>query len=172
MPLPHRPLVQFLGMKPKKEYLIWREKNGFFAAMDRSGEIFLWSMPGGDLIDTKQLNLNLSQYEIFESHPADDTYKRNYQDRIDRTVQLLKSKVKSKLKYNRSASMVKAVDTMTMTRDGERHMYILRMIEMQHHQDPNTDSFEDREDTVLHGTVGVQETCWFTFDLEVYHKEH
>lgn len=105
MPLPHRPLVQFLGMKKKSEYLIWREKNGFFAAMDKDSVIYLWSMPGGDLIDTKAVNLETQDYEIFQSAKDDDNYKRNYQDRIDRTVQLLKSKVKSTMKFNRSASM-------------------------------------------------------------------
>ena len=65
MPLPHRPLVQFLGMKKKSDYLIWREKNGFFAAMDKDSVIYLWSMPGGDLIDTKAINLETKNYEIF-----------------------------------------------------------------------------------------------------------
>lgn len=53
-----------------------------------------------------------------------------------------------------------------MRRDGVKHMHILRIIEMQHHQDPNTDDMADREDAVLHGTTDVSDVCWFTFDLD------
>lgn len=35
--LPHRNNINFLGMRKKSDYLIWREKNGFFTAMDKQG---------------------------------------------------------------------------------------------------------------------------------------
>jgi hypothetical protein len=35
--LPHRNTINFLGMSQKQDYLIWRAKNGFFSAMDKSG---------------------------------------------------------------------------------------------------------------------------------------
>jgi len=33
LPFPHRNTINLLGLGPKSEYLIWREKNGFFTAL-------------------------------------------------------------------------------------------------------------------------------------------
>jgi len=35
LPLIHLNSINFVGMKKKSEYLIWREKNGFFTALDK-----------------------------------------------------------------------------------------------------------------------------------------
>ena len=43
----HRNTVNFLGMQPKENYLIWREKNGFFTAMEKSGQLHTWAMASG-----------------------------------------------------------------------------------------------------------------------------
>lgn len=34
-------------MENKLNYLIWREKNGFFSALDVDGEMHTWSMASG-----------------------------------------------------------------------------------------------------------------------------
>jgi hypothetical protein len=34
-------------MHPKKNYLVWREKNGFFTALKDTGELHTWSMITG-----------------------------------------------------------------------------------------------------------------------------
>lgn len=34
IPFPHVNLVECVGMGQKSEYMIWREKNGFFTALD------------------------------------------------------------------------------------------------------------------------------------------
>lgn len=39
-----------MGMKAKKLYLIWREKNGFFSALDIYGQLTTWSMVTGDVL--------------------------------------------------------------------------------------------------------------------------
>ena len=46
-PFCHRNTIEFLGMENKLNYLIWREKNGFFSALDVDGEMHTWSMASG-----------------------------------------------------------------------------------------------------------------------------
>lgn len=36
------------GMKKKKNYLIWREKNDFFTALNIKGTLCTWSLATGD----------------------------------------------------------------------------------------------------------------------------
>lgn len=37
VPVPHRNTINFLGMQPKQNYLIWRETGGIFTALDTKG---------------------------------------------------------------------------------------------------------------------------------------
>ena len=37
LPFPHLNLMNMVGMGQKHEYLIWRQKNGFFTALDKHG---------------------------------------------------------------------------------------------------------------------------------------
>ena len=37
-------------MGHKSEYLIWREKNGFFTALDGQGDLLTWSLVTGKLL--------------------------------------------------------------------------------------------------------------------------
>ena len=39
-------------MLNKHEYLIWREKNGFFTALDKKGDLNVWSILTGKLLYT------------------------------------------------------------------------------------------------------------------------
>ena len=48
LPLIHKNTIPFVGMQPRSEYLIWREKNGFFTALDVNGELHTWSIPTGN----------------------------------------------------------------------------------------------------------------------------
>jgi len=47
LPLIHRNTISFVGMLKKKNYLIWREKNGFFTALDVAGTLRTWSILTG-----------------------------------------------------------------------------------------------------------------------------
>ena len=47
LPFAHRNTIEFLGMQPREEYLIWREKNGFFTALDKHGLLRTWSVASG-----------------------------------------------------------------------------------------------------------------------------
>lgn len=48
--LPQKNILNFLGMNNKHEYLIWREKGGFFTALGRKGVLVTWSMVSGKLL--------------------------------------------------------------------------------------------------------------------------
>jgi len=37
-------------MGQKHEYLMWREKNGFFTALDKKGKLLTWSLISGKLL--------------------------------------------------------------------------------------------------------------------------
>ena len=39
-----------VGMGAKNEYLVWRQKNGFFTALDKQGELLTWSLLSGKLL--------------------------------------------------------------------------------------------------------------------------
>ena len=34
VPFPHLNILNLVGMSPKQQYLVWREKNGFFTALN------------------------------------------------------------------------------------------------------------------------------------------
>ena len=50
VPFPHLNRINCIGMGHKEEYLIWREKNGFFTALDRRGNLITWSILSGKLL--------------------------------------------------------------------------------------------------------------------------
>lgn len=54
LPFPHRNTINFIGMGIKEEYLIWREKNGFFTGLHKSGELRIWSLASGKFIGSKK----------------------------------------------------------------------------------------------------------------------
>ena len=39
-------------MKNKHDYLIWREKKGFFTALDQSSQLTTWSLLTGNMLYT------------------------------------------------------------------------------------------------------------------------
>ena len=50
IPFPHLNLIQCIGMDHKLAYKIWREKNGFFSALDRHSNLLTWSNRTGKLL--------------------------------------------------------------------------------------------------------------------------
>ena len=50
IPFPHVNLINCVGMDQKHEYLIWREKNGFFSALDKKSNLLTWSLLNGKLL--------------------------------------------------------------------------------------------------------------------------
>jgi hypothetical protein len=81
VPVPHRNTINFLGMQPKYNYLIWREVNGIFTALDKQGEVRAWVIGTGKSI--KPLitvgNIDVNNFKLYEFNETDDTYKHNWQ---------------------------------------------------------------------------------------------
>lgn len=50
IPFPHCNMIELIGMEQKTEYLIWREKAGFFTALDRKSNLKTWSLLTGKLL--------------------------------------------------------------------------------------------------------------------------
>lgn len=54
IPFPHLNVINCVGMGQKSEYLIWREKNGFFTALDRKSNLLTWSLASGKLLYSEE----------------------------------------------------------------------------------------------------------------------
>ena len=50
MPLPHRNTIKFFGMGNKSDYVIWRQQDGCFTALDKSLRITTWSTVTGKIL--------------------------------------------------------------------------------------------------------------------------
>ena len=81
VPVPHRNTINFLGMGPKSSYLIWRESEGLFTALDKKGNVTAWVVSTGKT--TKALvttgHLMLKGYALYQCNTYDDTYQHNWQ---------------------------------------------------------------------------------------------
>jgi len=93
VPVPHRNTINFLGMKPKDQYLIWREVNGIFTALNIDGELRAWVVATGKLTKATVTicNIDLSGYTVYKSNYYDDSYCNNWQQHPLYSVALLKS---------------------------------------------------------------------------------
>jgi hypothetical protein len=62
-------------MHPKNHYLIWREKNGFFTALQKDGTLHTWSMLTGKHLFEKRdqkLKEDLSGFSVYKSCENDN----------------------------------------------------------------------------------------------------
>ena len=50
IPMPQFNIINFIGMRNKHYYLLWREKKGFFTALSKKGELCTWSILTGKLL--------------------------------------------------------------------------------------------------------------------------
>ena len=95
IPFAHLNEINCVGMGNKHEYVIWREKNGFFTALDRNANLVTWSLISGKMLYsekpdemTKEM---IQEYEVFRSDPDDITYTRNFYNSSHSSINLLKS---------------------------------------------------------------------------------
>ena len=54
IPFPHINLIKCIGMGQKADYVIWRERNGFFSALDRHSNLKTWSLISGKLLYSEE----------------------------------------------------------------------------------------------------------------------
>ena len=96
MSLPQLNTINFIGMGNKHEYLMWREKRGFFTALNRKGDLQTWSILTGKLMYSLKMTedasgMILDNYELFKSNANDITYTRRTYNFEDCSLTLLKS---------------------------------------------------------------------------------
>ena len=68
-------------MRQKRDYLIWRAKNGFFTALDKSNVLKTWSMLSGKMLYKENCQLirdELKKYDVYRSEKNDITYTQNF----------------------------------------------------------------------------------------------
>ena len=81
--LPQLNTVNFIGMRNKHEYLIWREKNGFFTALNQFNEMITWSILTGKRLYRVKLKGDMwelirKNYHLFRADSEDITYTRAF----------------------------------------------------------------------------------------------
>ena len=96
IPIPHLNAVNCIGMENKHEHLIWREKKGFFTALDRRGILKTWSTLSGkllyEMVQKKDASMKeMENYEVFRGNARDIAYTRNFYNLEDCSLNLLRS---------------------------------------------------------------------------------
>jgi hypothetical protein len=76
VPLLHRNAINFIGMKPRSEYLTYREIQDRVIALDKEGILTTWSIQTGKILEQHNLSktVDLSDYEVYQSDETDCTY--------------------------------------------------------------------------------------------------
>ena len=97
IPFPHLNTINFIGMGQKSDYLIWRAKNSFFTALDKTNMLYTWSMLSGKMLYLEKLKQqqtsNLEKYEVYRADDDDITYTQNFYNQAQSSISLLKSKI-------------------------------------------------------------------------------
>ena len=96
IPFPHVNLIECVGMGQKSEYLIWREKNGFFTALDKISHLSTWSLVTGKLLYQEKQQRDASEehmqfYEVYRADDKDMTYTQGTYNYDEFALTLLKS---------------------------------------------------------------------------------
>ena len=97
IPFPHLNILNCIGMGHSTEYLIWREKNGFFTALDKRGSLHTWSLLNGKKLYSEVQEEDASRnyvrhYEVYKTDDNDITYTRDFYNLENCSLNLLKSK--------------------------------------------------------------------------------
>ena len=79
VPLPQLNIINFIRMKNKQHYFMWREKRGFFTALNKKGMLHTWSIVTGALLYDEQTTIGsaLESYKVYQSDESDITYTTN-----------------------------------------------------------------------------------------------
>ena len=67
VPVLHRNTINFIGMKPRSNFLATRVIDGNFYALSVKGKLYGWDMITGKMIPTyAPVNKNLAEYEVYQ----------------------------------------------------------------------------------------------------------
>jgi hypothetical protein len=80
-------------MQPKDNYIIWREMNGIFTALNKDKKLQAWVIGTGKttkpIVSLKQIELQ--GFKLYACNENDDSYKRNWQQHPEHSIALLKA---------------------------------------------------------------------------------
>jgi hypothetical protein len=85
VPVLHRNVIGFIGMKPREDYIVFKRVRDRLAALDRKGRITVWSVLTGKVLEHRSTNKNfdMADFEIYQNGPDDITYRSGwYQPRV------------------------------------------------------------------------------------------
>jgi len=92
--------------------MIWREKNGFFTALNRRGDLLTWSLATGKMLYQEKPSpeankRHLTPYEVYRASDDDITYTQNFYNLKNSSLSLIKSKmpVVSRMVLDRQTSL-------------------------------------------------------------------
>ena len=97
IPFPHLNQLSCVGMGHKSEYLIWREKDGFFTALDRRDNLLTWATLNGEMLynqtpDESASKNYVEKYEVYRADKNDIVHTQNFYNFETYSLSLLKSK--------------------------------------------------------------------------------
>ena len=80
VPVLHRSVLGFIGMKPREDYLVFKKSRDRLMALDRKGRVTTWSVLTGKVLEHKSTSksLEINDYEIFCNGSEDITYKSQW----------------------------------------------------------------------------------------------
>ena len=100
LPFAHRNTINFLGMGIRQDYLIWREKNGFFTCLSTEGVLRTWSIATGKLLyryKNKYKPDQMCNYVIYQAAKLrneieDNSQLMNFYNFPDRSLSIIRKK--------------------------------------------------------------------------------
>ena len=133
LPFAHRNTINFLGMGIRQDYLIWREKNGFFTCLSTEGILRTWSIATGKLlyrVKQKYKPDEMSNYVIYQAAKLrneieDNSQLMNFCNYSDRSLSIIRKK-KYETKLLGSQINVSQIDTILMNLNRHRSRSIIK----------------------------------------------
>jgi hypothetical protein len=67
VPVLHRNVIGFIGMKPREEYIIFKKVRDRLIALDKKGRITIWSVLTGKVLEDRNASksFDIGDFEIY-----------------------------------------------------------------------------------------------------------
>ena len=89
--------MNFLGMGPKTDYLIWRESNGFFTALSRKGNLTTWSIATGHILYSISVDSHLKEicknFVLFSANKTDYSHLMGFNQHNNYSISLVRERL-------------------------------------------------------------------------------
>jgi hypothetical protein len=65
VPVLHRNVLSFFGMKPRNTYITYRKLHDKLIALDKKNRLTTWNVATGKLLDKVKVDLDLTNYDVW-----------------------------------------------------------------------------------------------------------